>query len=58
MPDLQGKGIGMEIMTASLLRAKLEGYQTAILHATPAGLRLYEKLGFIKYGEMRQYLFT
>ncbi|MGG1400325.1 GNAT family N-acetyltransferase [Bacillus salipaludis] len=57
LPDFQGKGTGMEIMTALLLKAKLDGYHTAILHATPAGLRLYEKLGFIKYGEMKGYLF-
>lgn len=56
--DFQGKGIGMDIMTALLLKAKLDGYHTAILHATPAGLRLYEKLGFSKYGEMKEYLFV
>lgn len=32
-------------------------FKTAILHATPAGLRLYEKLGFQKFGEMKQFLF-
>lgn len=58
LPEFQGKGIGVEIMTAILLIAKLEGYKTAVLHATPAGLRLYERLGFQSYGEMRQYLFS
>ncbi|MGG1678073.1 GNAT family N-acetyltransferase [Neobacillus sp. NRS-1170] len=56
--DYQGKGIGVEIMTTILLKAKLDGYKTAILHATPAGKRLYEKLGFNTYGEMRQYIFV
>ncbi|MDQ0197899.1 GNAT family N-acetyltransferase [Neobacillus ginsengisoli] len=58
LPEFQGKGMGMEIMTALLLKAKLDGYKMAILHATPAGIRLYEKLGFHKYGEMRQFLFS
>ncbi|MGJ7913021.1 GNAT family N-acetyltransferase [Neobacillus sp. LXY-1] len=57
LPEFQGKGIGVEMMTAILLIAKLEGYKTAVLHSTLVGLRLYERLGFQSYGEMRQYLF-
>jgi ribosomal protein S18 acetylase RimI-like enzyme len=57
LPKFQGKGIGLEIMTSLLLDAKQDGYQTVILHATPAGIRLYEKLGFQAYGEMKQYFF-
>lgn len=57
LPQFQGKGIGMEILNSLLLDVKQDGYQTVILHATPAGLRLYEKLGFQAYGEMKQYFF-
>lgn len=58
LPDFQGKGIGVEMMTTMLLKAKLDDIKTTLLHATPAGIRLYEKLGFQTFGEMRQYLFT
>ncbi|WP_413298772.1 N-acetyltransferase [Bacillus sp. 1P10SD] len=58
LPEFQGKGIGVEMMTTILLKAKLDGYKTAILHSTHAGKRLYEKLGFNACGEMRQYLFS
>lgn len=58
LPEFQGKGIGLEMMTTILLIAKLDGYKTAILHSTPAGKRLYEKLGFQTYGKMSQYLFV
>lgn len=58
LPEYQGKGVGLEMMTTTLLKAKLDGYKTAILHSTPAGIRLYEKLGFSRYGEMQQYLFA
>lgn len=58
LTEYQGKGIGLEMMTTILLKAKLDGYKTAILHSTSAGKRLYEKLGFNTFGDMKQYLFA
>ena len=58
LPIFQGKGIGVEMMTTMLLKAKLDDIKTTILHAPAAGISLYEKLGFQNFGEMKQYLFT
>jgi ribosomal protein S18 acetylase RimI-like enzyme len=58
LPAFHGRGIGVEMMTTMLLKAKLDDIKTTILHATSAGIRLFEKLGFQNFGEMKQYLFT
>jgi ribosomal protein S18 acetylase RimI-like enzyme len=58
LPAFQGRGIGVEMMTTMLLKAKLDEIKTTILHSTPFGLRLFERLGFQHFGEMKQYLFT
>lgn len=49
---LQGKGIGSRMMEAAL--ESLAG-RTILLHSTEEGHGLYEKLGFIKTGEVAQH---
>jgi len=51
-PDQQGRGIGRELMDR-LLEAL--GTRTTVLHATPAGQPLYEKLGFSAIGTINQH---
>ena len=51
-PDQQGRGIGRELMER-LLDAL--GGRTTVLHATPAGQPLYEKLGFHAIGTINQH---
>jgi len=50
-PDFQGRGMGKKLLVTLL--GKLEG-KTVRLHATPEGKPLYEKLGFVTTGEIRQ----
>jgi hypothetical protein len=50
--SIQGQGIGRKLMQAMLDR--LEGYNV-VLNATAEGLPLYEKMGFVAYGEVRQH---
>lgn len=49
---IQKMGIGRQLMEAMLNR--LEGCNV-VLNATAEGLPLYEKLGFVAYGEVRQH---
>jgi ribosomal protein S18 acetylase RimI-like enzyme len=51
-PACQGRRIGHRLMTALL-----EGLEqhTVLLHATPEGRGLYERLGFVRIGEVRQH---
>jgi len=46
-PDLQRKGIGLELMGAILDWIEQRGCPQAILEATPSGEPLYTRLGFI-----------
>jgi GNAT superfamily N-acetyltransferase len=51
-PDQQGRGIGRMLMEHAL---ETLGPRMTVLHATPAGLPLYEKLGFKKIGLVHQH---
>jgi GNAT superfamily N-acetyltransferase len=51
-PDQQGRGIGRELMERLL---EVLGGRTTVLHATPAGQPLYEKLGFRAIGTINQH---
>lgn len=51
-PDQQGRGIGRELMERLL---DMLGGRTTVLHATPAGQPLYEKLGFHAIGTINQH---
>lgn len=51
-PAYQGRRIGHQLMTALL-----DGLEacSVLLHATPEGRGLYERLGFVRIGEIRQH---
>jgi GNAT superfamily N-acetyltransferase len=51
-PDRQGRGIGRALMTALIADS---GSRTLMLNATAEGLPLYEKLGFVSTGLVRQH---
>jgi GNAT superfamily N-acetyltransferase len=51
-PDRQGRGIGRNLMTALIAESEP---RTLMLNATAEGLPLYEKLGFVSVGLVRQH---
>jgi GNAT superfamily N-acetyltransferase len=51
-PDQQGRGIGRALMKALIADS---GSRTLMLNATAEGLPLYEKLGFVSTGFVRQH---
>jgi len=51
-PDVQGKGIGRELMTRVLQEL---GERSTLLYATAAGQPLYERLGFVAVGQVHQH---
>lgn len=51
-PDRQGRGIGRALMNALIADS---GSRTLMLNATAEGLPLYEKLGFVSTGLVRQH---
>lgn len=50
--ERQGRGIGRALMTALIAES---GSRALMLNATPEGLPLYEKLGFVSTGVVRQH---
>ncbi len=50
--QVQGRGIGLKMMRAALAAL---GPRRLLLHATDAGLRLYERLGLRAVGQVRQH---
>jgi ribosomal protein S18 acetylase RimI-like enzyme len=51
-PRCQGRRIGQRLMSGLLERLHR---RTILLHATPEGRGLYERLGFVQIGEIRQH---
>jgi GNAT superfamily N-acetyltransferase len=51
------KGIGRGITLAPLLKARTDGFPTAILQATPMGQSVYEELGFKEHSRLGRYWF-
>jgi GNAT superfamily N-acetyltransferase len=46
LPEARGRGIGAAITEQPVLVARAQGYDVAILHATPMGDPVYRRLGF------------
>ncbi len=55
LEDTRGQGIGSALMTRVLNEAKTKGFETAVLLATPDGLGIYEKLGFVSHTRFYEY---
>lgn len=58
-PELRGKGIAAEILSALEQWAKEEGFKTSILETAikqPEAIRLYEKCGYTRIPNYGQYI--
>jgi hypothetical protein len=51
----RGRGVGYAVTLALLLRAREVGADHAALHASPAGFRIYLRMGFRHDGDVRVY---
>lgn len=58
LPAWRRKGIGAAMTLAALRGARSFGYHVGILHAEPAGLRLYRELGFREYCRLHPYVWS
>lgn len=55
LPEVQGQGIGYKLLERTLERLDARGCPLVRLDATPAGQRLYPKLGFVEASRTQQY---
>jgi GNAT superfamily N-acetyltransferase len=55
LPELQGQGIGYKLLKRTLEWLDARGCPLVRLDATPAGQRLYPKLGFVEASRAQQY---
>lgn len=55
-PEARGQGIGRAMTLAPLLEARTLGYQQGVLVASPMGEKVYRRLGFQEYCQVRNYL--
>lgn len=51
-PDYRGSGIGSQLMHRAIEHLKSLGCSRAILHTSPMGKPVYERMGFIKSNEL------
>ncbi len=58
IPTRRRQGIGAAMTLAPLCDARSRGYHIGILHAEPAGLSLYRRLGFREYCTLHPYLWS
>ena len=54
-PDASGQGLASAAVVAAMVGARYEGLRTATLPATPMGLGLYQRLGFVPIGEWQEW---
>ena len=52
-PSFRGRGLGRELTQTMIAWCREQGFQWIYLHASDAGRRLYESLGFEPSSEMR-----
>ena len=57
-PDSQRQGIGPQLLQTAITSERQTGADNFLWLATPAGMRLYEKLEFITLGEASAFLLT
>ncbi len=57
LPEFQGKGIGRALMEHIVAQIQSRGPRVMLLEATPAGARIYPKMGFVRDGTTRVYRF-
>lgn len=55
LPKYRNKGFGAKISGCALIDGFEMGYKMAVLHASDMGMRVYQKLGFDKYGDIYSY---
>jgi ribosomal protein S18 acetylase RimI-like enzyme len=55
LPAYRRRGIGTALTRRPLLDARERGYHTAILQAAPAGVGVYERVGFHAFGDITEY---
>ncbi len=58
IPQARRRGIGAAMSLWVLREARRLGYHVAVLHAEPAGVGLYHRLGFEEYCVLHPYLWT
>lgn len=49
LPAYRNKGLGFYVTVAAMQAAKKEGFKNVILQATPAGAKVYRRIGFKEY---------
>ena len=54
-PDARGAGLASAALSATLAQARSRGVRTASLQATPMGLGVYRRLGFVPIGEWQEW---
>lgn len=52
LPKYIGKGIGKKLMNDFLKRVKIDKYQKITVDSDPSAEKFYEKLGFVKVGQI------
>lgn len=56
LPQARGHGLATAMALTALREARRWGHQTAILHSTPMGLKVYRQLGFQPVADLNVYL--
>ncbi len=56
VPDKRGAGIGRDITQHAVNEALSSGNGTVVLHATPSGYSLYQRLGFVEHTRMNHWV--
>ena len=53
--EFRRRGFGAALTAWPLRDARAQGYRTAVLQAAAEGVRLYERIGFRRFGEITEY---